>query len=238
MEVPKHLREVYNFLDAEGIGARDYCLLSNQLIGRKTNLQPGTVRDHLDELESLGFIIRTQGPPPGAFEPGAKKIRRIYRASHEAVKGLVAATSGGGYTNPPEGLNVWDKQHAAASGVDMVPKEVLRSRDLSPTSKLIVYKMVEVFEGSEASAPPSFYSWALGLPEKSVLEAFSELYDAGVLWKWEKGGLLRYGLISDLYKNWFYYKTVEIRKDTTDRIELLFKESVFGSLKGYKAEIA
>ena len=230
--IPTHLEPVYNFLKETGIGNKDYCLFTNPFIGQRTGLAPKTVGDHLRALEALKVIVRTMGPPPGAFEPGARKVRRIYWADHPLVK-TGTSTTDRGFEETPEGLTFWHKRYPNQSGDPIVPPLVLRSREITQTAKLLLFQIAETFGSEEGDAPPEFFAWALGLDISEVLEAFSELKEAGIVWFSSEDKFVRYGLVRDLYRAWFYYQTVEIKPGIVNRAELLFASSVFGDPKKY-----
>ena len=176
----------YSFL-IEELQNKDYCLFSNGFIGKRIGLAAKTVSDHLRDLEKGGHIIRTLGPPSGSFEPGAKKVRRIYLSNNPAVSHLGdKSNEDRGFASGIEGgLNVWRKRYADESGDPLVPYLVRQSAGLSPVCKLLCWEIASVFGSGVGDAPLGFYAWALGLRVAEVSEAFSDLYEAGIIWIFE-----------------------------------------------------
>lgn len=238
--IAENLLPVYEFLKETGIGRKDYCLFTNPFIGQRVGLAPKTVGDHLRDLEALGIIRRFNGPPPGSFEPGAKRVRRIYWANHPALSEIKADAPlvEKGFEETPDGLTFWRRRYADASGDPLVPWSVRQSRSVPPVAKLLLFEITSIFGSDPGDAPLGYYSWGLGLPLQEVEEAFSFLRESGIVWYWEKAGRIRYGLTRDLFRTWFYYSTVEIDEAIVARAELIFRESsIFGSVAKYRAAI-
>lgn len=157
-----------------------------------------TVGTHLKALESGGTISRRYEPLPGEFDPNGYAGRRIYLGAHVCQ-------------HPPEfsGASNYPDQDPG-----IIPREVRHSSDLSMAARLL-YIEIHLCQGPDGmKASAEYFEAALGIHVSAIRLAMEELYRAGLIWRFEKGEILRYGTTSHMYR----YLTLLAGKGDTNQI--------------------